>query len=110
MNSTTHQPLSDEEIHALLDGQISSSVLAELEIRLSHDPAAQATLLKWQQQRLALKLLYQGVMDEPVPSSLTNTVIPVQRPREKASWVRWGGSQRVFCCLLLSGGFLTTSC
>jgi anti-sigma factor RsiW len=91
MNRKTHAPLSEEEIHALLDEQVSSSAKAALEIRLSTDPAAQATLLKWQQQRLALKQLYQDVIHEPVPSNLTNTVIPLPIPKDPIAWARWGG-------------------
>ena len=108
MNRKTHQSLSEEEIHALLDGQVSSSERVALEVRLSHDPAAQATLLKWQQQRLALKQLYQGVMDEPIPSTLSETVIPTARSRHSSSWARWGG-MAASVCLAFAVGWVSHS-
>ncbi len=108
MNRKTHQPLTDEEIHALLDRQVSSNDLAALEVRLSHDPAAQATLLKWQHQRLALKQLYQGVMEEPIPSTLTHTVVPVSAPRDPVSWARWGG-MAASVCLAFAVGWVSHS-
>jgi anti-sigma factor RsiW len=108
MNRKTHQPLTEEEIHALLDRQVSSSALAALEVRLSNDPAAQATLLKWQHQRLALKQLYQGVMDEPIPSTLLHTVVPVSTPRDPVSWARWGG-MAASVCLAFAVGWVSHS-
>ena len=108
MNRKTHQPLTDEEIHALLDREVSSSDLAALEVRLSHDPAAQSNLLKWQHQRLALKQLYQGVMNEPVPSTLTDIVEPVNTPREPVSWTRWGG-MAASVCLAFAVGWVSHS-
>lgn len=63
-------PLSEDEIHTVLDAQASAAELAALQARLALDPRAQATYRKWQQQRDALKSLHQHVLDEPLPATL----------------------------------------
>lgn len=91
MERTTTQALSDDDINALLDEQGTGIELAALRIRLALDPAAQATLLKWQQQRLALKQLYQHVHDEPIPAGLAAAATGAPPPATaRLAWSRWG--------------------
>jgi anti-sigma factor RsiW len=70
MDQSPLHRLSEDEIHTVLDAQASAPELAALQARLARDPAAQATLLQWQQQRDALKSLHQHVLDEPLPATL----------------------------------------
>lgn len=91
MNQPTTQALTDDEINALLDEQGSGTELAALRVRLALDPTAQATLLKWQQQRLALKQLYQHVHDEAIPDSLHAAASGASAaPLARRSGARWG--------------------
>lgn len=70
MDQLPLHPLSEDEIHTVLDAQASAAELAALQARLALDPHAQATWRKWQQQRDALKNLHQHVLDEPLPATL----------------------------------------
>lgn len=82
----------EEELHALLDGQLDPAARTELEQRLAQDAAAQATLQAWQRQRDALRKLYEPVRTEPVPASLLAAATQVQRgQRQVQQWWRWGG-------------------
>jgi len=92
MNRTPSTPLTEDEIHALVDGQPSSGELAALQARLALDPEAQATVLKWQQQRNDLRGLHQHVLDEPVPATLIMAAQQTAASQQEINqWWRWGG-------------------
>ncbi|WP_296445429.1 anti-sigma factor family protein [Rhodoferax sp. UBA5149] len=92
MDRTSSQALTDDEIHALVDGQLSQEALAALQARLALDPAAQATMATWQQQRDALRRLHQQVLDEPVPATLMSAARQTAASRQEIrQWWRWGG-------------------
>lgn len=92
MDSTLSQALTENEIHALVDGQLAHGKLHSLQARLALDPAAQATTLQWQQQRDALRSLHQHVLDEPVPATLVSAVQEtVAAQQDIHPWWRWGG-------------------
>lgn len=92
MDRNTSQPLTEDEIHALVDGQHASGELAALQARLAQDPDAQASVRKWQQQRDALRALHQRVLDEPVPSLLTTAARQTAASQQELNqWWRWGG-------------------
>lgn len=92
MDSTSSNPLTEDEIHALVDAHLSPGKLAALQIRLAQDPAAQAMSVKWQQQRDALRGLHRHVLDEPVPATLTTSAQQTAASQQEISqWWRWGG-------------------
>lgn len=92
MKTTLHTPLTDDELHALTDGQGSPDALAALQVKLACDPASQARLAQWQRQRDALRHLYAEVLDEVVPPALAHAAIKAGVAREAADqWWRHGG-------------------
>lgn len=92
MDRAVPHPLTEDEIHNFVDGQLSSGERAALESRLTHDPVARATAAKWQEQRDALRSLHQRVLDEPIPTTLTTTAQQtVASQQEINQWWRWGG-------------------
>ena len=92
MDRTLSHPLTEDEIHALVDGQRTSSELAALQARLAHDSNAQATVLKWQQQRDALRALHQDVLEQPLPASLLAAAQQTAASQQEMDqWWRWGG-------------------
>jgi anti-sigma factor RsiW len=92
MDSRSSRPLSDDELHALIDGQVASADRDALEARLALDPHAQARVRQWQRQSLFLRSLHRSVLDEAVPSPLLEAVRQTVTARESADrWWRLGG-------------------
>jgi anti-sigma factor RsiW len=82
-------PLADEELHALVDGQLAPERRAEVKEALAHDPVAAARVAAWRRQREALQRLHDDLLDEPVPAALASALD--LGLRRQGSWVRWGG-------------------
>lgn len=92
MDRTLFAPLTEDEINALVDGQLAGGALAAMQARLAQDPAAQAIVLQWQQQRNALRGLHQQVLAEPAPATLlTAAQHSATSQQEINQWWRWGG-------------------
>lgn len=92
MDSRSPQPLSDDELHALVDGRITSADRCALEARLALDPNAQAQVAQWQRQRQLLRGLHRSVLDEAVPSPLLEAVRQTATAQQSADrWWRLGG-------------------
>jgi anti-sigma factor RsiW len=92
MKQTINSPLTEDECHALADGQVEPGAMAALQSRLSTDPDGQARLAQWQRQRVALRSLYAEVPDEVVPPALVKAAKNAGAAYEGASqgW-RMGG-------------------
>jgi len=92
MNRNISQPLTDDEINALVDHQVSPPQLAALQERLQLDSVAQATLAQWQGQRKALTGLHQRILHESTPASLMSAVQkPAANHQDLHPGWRWGG-------------------
>jgi anti-sigma factor RsiW len=92
MDSQTKSPISEDDLHALLDGRLSGVERLALETRLAHDAVATATLNAWRQQADSLRGLHSQVRQEAVPPSLlaaTQHVTGAQLQLDQ--WRRWGG-------------------
>ncbi len=84
--------VTEDELHALLDGQLDAAARAALQVRLASDPAAQATLQAWERQHVALRGLHAPVLHEPVPASLQAAATRAAQAHERIqrNW-RLGG-------------------
>ncbi|MDP2678173.1 MAG: anti-sigma factor [Rhodoferax sp.] len=92
MNRKPDRPLSDDELHALVDGQGPLDDLAALQMRLADDPDAQARLAQWQRQRDALQRLHAQVLSEAVPANLLQAAQAGDAVRTSSNhWRRYGG-------------------
>lgn len=84
--------VSEDDLHALVDGRLSHVQRQAIEARLALDPAAAATRLAWQRQRDALQDLHAQVLSEPVPSPLASAARQATDSRQQwDQWWRWGG-------------------
>ncbi|MDD2923663.1 MAG: anti-sigma factor [Rhodoferax sp.] len=108
----THQPplpLTDDELHALVDGQGTPDELAKWQARLVHDPQGAARLAAWQQQRDALRSLHRQVLDEAVPAALLRAARQTgAAPAPGRAWWRYGGLAASLV-LAFGGGWLAHS-
>ncbi len=93
MNDPTLHPLvSDDELHALVDGRLAPAAQAALQARIDADPRAAETLAAWQRQRQALRMLHATLDEEPAPPLLLQAARQATAAREQAArWRRWGG-------------------
>lgn len=92
MKPTPTTPLTEDELHALVDGQVRPDELAELQARLGTDTDGQTLLRQWQGQRAALRRLYLEVLDESAPQALLQAVQkPESQRHANVSWQRLGG-------------------
>jgi len=92
MDKMHFQPLTEDEIHSLVDSQLSPAERATLQVRLEQDDSAKATLAKWHQQRSALRGLYQGIEDEALPAPLLAAAHQAISSQQSINaWWRWGG-------------------
>jgi anti-sigma factor RsiW len=92
MNGPPSVPLTEDEIHAFVDGQLSSEQLASVQARLDNDSAARATVVQWQRQRDALRSLHRHVLDEAAPASLISAAHQATASQQVLNqWARWGG-------------------
>jgi anti-sigma factor RsiW len=89
----TLSPMSeDPELHAFVDGHLDPLRHAAVEARLAGDPVLAHQLHAWKAQRLALRDLHAGVLEEAVPSHLLEAAQQLHRRSNRmAQWQRWGG-------------------
>ncbi|RYX91522.1 MAG: anti-sigma factor [Comamonadaceae bacterium] len=87
-----HNPLLQEQIHALVDGRLSSAERASLRAQLAGDGEALETVAQLQAQREALRGLHGELLDEPIPETLMAAArVGDTRRRQVDQWWRWGG-------------------
>jgi len=77
------QPVSDEALHAYVDGQLDDVRAAEVEAWLTVNAEAAERVRAWHAQNRALKALLDPVLDEPLPAPLTASL---HRPRRNRPW------------------------
>jgi len=92
MTRNTPPPLTEDELHALVDGRVDAARHTELERHLALEPQAQATVAQWRHQRALLQSLYTDVRDEEAPAHLVSATRRVDASRQTAQQMwRWGG-------------------
>ena len=85
-------PPTDDELHALVDGQLAPERRAAVEDALTRDPALAARVAAWRTQRDALRRLHGELLGEPVPAPLMSALDRSQPPQARQGhWMRWGG-------------------
>lgn len=92
MDTSTPLPVTEDELHALVDGQLTDTQRQALEARLAQDAKGMATLQAWRAQRDALRGLHRELLQEPVPPLLLAATQQATRARQQIDqWWRWGG-------------------
>ena len=66
----TTLPVTEAELHAYVDGLLPLARQAEIEAWLAARPEEEARVAAWRSQNLALKRLFDPVLDEAVPKSM----------------------------------------
>lgn len=85
-------PVTDDELHALIDGRLQHAAREALEQRLLQQPEAATRLARWREQRMVLRQLHSEVLTEPVPQAMRDALQRSAVSRRQAqTWWRWGG-------------------
>jgi anti-sigma factor RsiW len=97
--------LTDAELHAHVDGELSPARRAEVEASLADDPAAAEHVRAYRAQKQALRDLFAPVLEEPIPESMRGLAIPPRAPGTPLS--RWS-LQRIAASVFIAffGGML----
>jgi anti-sigma factor RsiW len=85
-------PVSEDELHSLLDGELPAAKRDATVARLENDDQAAATLQAWRLQRDALRALHSEVIAEPIPPALLRAALQFETAQRQVSqWWRLGG-------------------
>lgn len=85
-------PVTDDELHALIDGHLSPADRQAIEARLLQQPEASRRLADWRVQREALRALHAPLLEAPVPQPMRDVLgRAVATRRQTNDWWRWGG-------------------
>ncbi len=87
----TDQSISDDKLHALVDGRLPAAQRSALLAQISGKHEAQETLRAWQLQRAALRELQRELLVETIPANLVAAARPGRHSQQFAQWWRWGG-------------------
>ncbi|MBI1771180.1 MAG: anti-sigma factor [Burkholderiales bacterium] len=80
------EPISEADLHAYVDGQLSAVRLAEVENYLQANPAEQEKVSAWRRQNIDLHALFDAVVDEPVPTRLSSIFTPIAVAANQPVW------------------------
>jgi anti-sigma factor RsiW len=99
-------PLSDTDLHAYVDNELTAARRAEVEAALAADPEAAGRVRAYHAQQRALRDMFAPVLDEPIPAALSAAAMPPPQA-ERRFLSRWS-LQRVAASLAVAafGGII----
>ena len=71
--------VTEADLHALVDGLLPAARIEAVTMWLREHPADAARVAAWQAQRAQLQGLHRGLLDEAVPTALTDALRPTWR-------------------------------
>lgn len=96
--------VSDDELHAFVDGQLALERGATIDDLLKREPALAARVTSWRVQRDELRQLHLGLLDEPIPAPLLKALgARSARHAAQSVWTRWGGMAAGFAIAFGAG-------
>ncbi|MEP7298125.1 MAG: anti-sigma factor [Burkholderiales bacterium] len=78
-------PITEAELHAFVDGQLTPERHREIDAHLAQRPEEAQRVQTYREQKYALRALFDPVLDEPVPQR----VLRAAQPRARWSAQRW---------------------
>jgi anti-sigma factor RsiW len=74
---------TDRELQAYVDGELSDKRRTEVEIALKRDPKLRTLAHRYEAQKRGVQRLYDDVLSEPVPQSLSKLLKIPSKPRSR---------------------------
>lgn len=102
---TVGRTVSDDELAAYLDGELSAARRAEIDLWLTQHPEEAARLDAWGEQDDAIRAAYDPVMAEPLPPALA--ALGQDRPRASLSRSTPWWAAAAAALVLFSAGYST---
>lgn len=102
------RPLSDDDLHAYLDGQLDEASMAAVEAAIAQDTILAEKIAEFRAQRVAIKQIYDPVLTEPVPDSLRKVVRDARRGARRQTMMRIAASV-VFLVVGAAGGWFANA-
>lgn len=100
MNPTV---VTDADLHAYIDGELPPDRRAEIETYLTAHPEAAARLQAYEEDKRALRTLFNPLLAQPLPDSLQALVdAPMPPHRHAVSWLSRWSLQRVAAGLVMA--------
>ena len=103
MSDPDHTPVTDDDLHALVDGQLAPARLAQVLAWLHAHPEDAARVAQWQAQRLQLRQLHRSLDVGPASASMSKAVL---RASSQGNWWRQAVAAVVLLGLGAVGGRL----
>ena len=98
------QRITDDDLHAFVDGVLPSARRAEVEAWLAANPDDAARVEAYRQQKEGLSALFDPVLGEPVPPRLTPDVVGMSR-RGATVWLGRAAAALVLTGVGFGGGW-----
>ena len=92
-------PVSEDELHAYVDGELPADRFGAVEAWLRTHPEAAAQVAAWRTMSDQLHAKYDGVADEPVPAHLNVDIL--SRPPRRVAYAAIAATLAAF---LIGGG------
>lgn len=105
MMKQAFETVSEDDLHAFVDGQLAAERLPALLAWLQTHPEDAARVAAWQRQRLALHRLARGIELDETPRALTDTVLRAGRRARAFAWPQLGALALLMLALGLGGGY-----
>jgi anti-sigma factor RsiW len=89
-------PITDTDLHAWLDGELTADRRAEVDAWLHAQPEDAARVRLWAADREVLRLQFDAMLAEPVPKRLRDLVTGPGGHVGVAPWMRWAAAVALF--------------
>ncbi len=105
---TAPRRISELELHALVDGELTAEERAEVEALLAASPAEQALARDFRDLNQALRARYAGRLEEPVPGPMQEVLARLPRRPSTRGMRRWSFAAALLIALTagLAGYFV----
>lgn len=90
------KPIDEDRLHAYVDGELDGALNAEVEAWLAEHPEEAARVHAYRAQNAGLHELFDSVIEEPVPETLSETLRTSPRRRAMPVWMRIAAAVALF--------------
>lgn len=100
----TVRPITEDELHAYVDGALDGQRMGEVVAYLADHPDVSRRIGDYMRERALLRQALQPIADEPVPAELNLTRLVQERAAAQRRWRGTGWQAAAALALLLVGG------